>query len=294
VRDARHDHAERFELSDGKILDATLSALPDGGTLLTFVDVTDSVNLERSLTDSAAEMAKLARLREDFVHRVSYELRAPLTNIIGFAQLIGEGAAGPLSERQREYTDHILRSSGTLLEHVNDILDLAAMDNGDFVLNRTDVDLAAVIRSAGDSLADRMNEKKIRFVASVEPAADAIIADEQRLRQVLRNLLSNAVSFSEAGSDVAVEARRDGANIAISVIDHGCGIPAAVQQRIFGRFESDSLGSSHRGVGLGLAIAKSLVEQHGGAIALVSTPGKGTTVTCTLPRQGGLLADAAE
>ncbi len=99
VRDARHDHAERFELSDGKILDATLSALPDGGTLLTFVDVTDSVNLERSLTDSAAEMAKLARLREDFVHRVSYELRAPLTNIIGFAQLIGEGAAGPLSER---------------------------------------------------------------------------------------------------------------------------------------------------------------------------------------------------
>ncbi len=119
-----------------------------------------------------------------------------------------------------------------------------------------------------------MNEKKIRFVASVEPAADAIVADEQRLRQVLRNLLSNAVSFSEAGSDVAVEARRDGTNIAISVIDHGCGIPAAVQQRIFGRFESDSLGSSHRGVGLGLAIAKSLVEQHGGAIALVSTPAR--------------------
>jgi signal transduction histidine kinase len=294
VRDERHDISARFDLRSGMILDSTATALPDGGTMITFIDVTDTVNVERALTDKAEALEKAARLRDDFVHKISYELRSPLTNVIGFAEILGGETTGPLNERQRDYTSHILRSAGILLAIVNDILDLASIDNGDLSLDMKPIDIPVMIAAVCEGLSERLNEKSIRIDVNVSDSLGDMVADTRRVRQVLYNLLANAVTFSNTGQVVTLTARREGSEIAFSVVDQGRGIPQDIQDKVFGRFESHGIAAQYRGVGLGLAIVKSLVELHGGRVTLQSQPGTGTSVTCHFPANGEALHQAAE
>ncbi|CAH1659395.1 Histidine kinase [Hyphomicrobiales bacterium] len=294
VRDAREDYHCRMERRDGSVLDMAAAPLPDGATLISFADVTASVNVERALTDRNEALERVSRLREDFVHHVSYELRSPLTNIIGFAQLLGTETVGPLNDKQRDYTAHIVRSSGALLAIINDILDLATIDNGALTLEIQDVDVADTIAQAAAGLHDRLTDSRLELKVEIDPRTGPLRADGKRLRQVLFNLLSNAIGFSSPGQVVAVSAMRRGSDISITVADQGRGIPAEVMEKVFERFESHSLGSSHRGVGLGLSIVRSIVELHGGHVELDSAPGRGTRVTAVFPAQGMPLSDAAE
>jgi signal transduction histidine kinase len=268
---------------DGSVLDCALAPLPDGATLLTFADVTDNVNVEIALTERNAALEKAAKLREDFVHHVSYALRSPLTAIIGFAQLIGEEIAGPLNPRQREYAQLILRSSGTLLTIINDILDLASIDNNDLTLDlqRTDVD--ELVTSAARGLEDQLNETGITLTRAIAPEAAALTCDARRMRQALYNLLSNAIGFSQKGQAVEVSVSREGHTVVFTVTDHGRGIPDSLKDKVFDRFESHTAGTRHRGVGLGLAIVRSFVSLHGGTVEIQSPPGDGTVVICRIP-----------
>jgi len=294
VRDAREDYHCRMERRDGTVLDMAAAPLPDGATLISFADVTASVNVERALTDRNEALETISRLREDFVHHVSYELRSPLTNIIGFAQLLGTETVGPLNEKQRDYASHIVRSSGALLAIINDILDLATIDNGALTLDIEDVDVADTISQAAAGLHDRLIDSKLELKVEIDPLTGPLRADGRRLRQVLFNLLSNAIGFSSAGQTITVSATRRGCDIRIVVADQGRGIPAEVIEKVFERFESHSLGSTHRGVGLGLSIVRSIVELHGGRVELDSAPGRGTRVTAVFPAEGVPLSDAAE
>ncbi|MGO4407470.1 ATP-binding protein [Bosea sp. RAF48] len=294
VRDAREDYRSRMERRDGTVLDMAAAPLPDGATLISFADVTASVNVERALTEKNEALEKVSRLREDFVHHVSYELRSPLTNIIGFAQLLGTETVGPLNEKQRDYASHIVRSSGALLAIINDILDLATIDNGALTLDIQDVDVADTIAQAAAGLHDRLTDSRLELKVDIDPRTGPLRADGKRLRQVLFNLLSNAIGFSSPGQTVTVSATRQGSDVRITVADHGRGIPAEVMEKVFERFESHSLGSSHRGVGLGLSIVRSIVELHGGHVELDSAPGRGTKVSAVFPAQGMPLSDAAE
>lgn len=294
VRDAREDYRSRMERRDGTVLDMAAAPLPDGATLISFADVTASVNVERALTEKNEALERVSRLREDFVHHVSYELRSPLTNIIGFAQLLGTETVGPLNEKQRDYASHIVRSSGALLAIINDILDLATIDNGALTLEIQDVDVADTIAQAAAGLHDRLTDSRLELKVEIDPRTGPLRADGKRLRQVLFNLLSNAIGFSSPGQAVAVSATRQGSDIRITVADQGRGIPAEVMEKVFERFESHSLGSSHRGVGLGLSIVRSIVELHGGHVEIDSAPGRGTKVTAIFPAQGMPLSDAAE
>jgi signal transduction histidine kinase len=294
VRDAREDYRCRIERRDGTVLDMAAAPLPDGATLISFADVTASVNVERALTEKNDALEKVSRLREDFVHHVSYELRSPLTNIIGFAQLLGTETVGALNEKQRDYTSHIVRSSGALLAIINDILDLATIDNGALTLDMQDVDVADTIAQAAAGLQDRLTDSKLSLKVEIDPRTGPLRADGKRLRQVLFNLLSNAIGFSSPGQTIGVRATRQGGDIRLTVTDQGRGIPAEVKEKVFERFESHSLGSTHRGVGLGLSIVRSIVELHGGHVELDSTPGQGTRVTAIFPAQGLPLSDAAE
>jgi signal transduction histidine kinase len=294
VRDAREDYGCRMERRDGTVLDCAAAPLPDGATLISFADVTASVNVERALTDRNEALEKVSRLREDFVHHVSYELRSPLTNIIGFAQLLGTEAVGALNEKQRDYTGHIVRSSGALLAIINDILDLATIDNGALTLDLAEVDVAETIAQATEGLHDRLTDSKLTLHVDIAPQTGPLLADGRRLRQVLFNLLSNAIGFSQPGQTIGVSAGRTGGHVHITVSDQGRGIPAEVKEKVFDRFESHSLGSSHRGVGLGLSIVRSIVELHGGRVELDSAPGQGTRVTAIFPSPGLPLSDAAE
>lgn len=284
----------RIARRDGSVVEATLAPLPDGATLVTFADVTASVNVERALMERNEALESTARLRDDFVHHVSYELRSPLTTIIGFTQLLAEGTAGPLNERQREYTGHITQSSEALLALVNDILDLATIDNGMVDLNCEPVDIRATIAAAAGGIADRLADCSLKLRVDVPDNIGIFTADARRVRQILFNLLSNAVGFSSAGQEIVVSARRQSGEIALSVKDHGRGIPPEVLDKVFDRFESYRLGSRHRGVGLGLSIVRSFVELHGGRVVIESEAGIGTVVTCLFPDGDTPFSVAAE
>ncbi len=294
LRDAREVVTRRMERRDGTILEVSASPLPEGATLVAFIDVTASVNVERALTDRNDALVKAAELRDRFVHHVSYELRSPLTNIIGFAQLLVEGVAGPLNDKQRDYAGHISRSSGALLVMINDILDLASIDNGTITLDIGEVDLASTIEAAAQGLTDRLNASRLSLDVRVAPGLGPIKADARRLRQIIFNLVSNAVNFSEPGQTIRIGAARNGGEVVLTVADEGKGIPPDVIARVFDRFETHAAGTSHRGVGLGLSIVRSFVELHGGRVAIESTPGKGTVVTCRLPAGELGLPQAAE
>jgi signal transduction histidine kinase len=281
--DQRDSLTARLERRDGSVVDLATVPLPDGATLVTFLDVTDTINVERALLERNQALIKADELKVDFVHHVSYELRSPLTNIIGFAHFLGEPSIGPLTEKQREYLGYINTSTTALLAIINDILDLATIDAGAMKLNLGPVDIRRTISAAAEGIKDRLVKDGLTLDIRSIPGIGSFVADERRIRQILFNLLANAVGFSPPGAAVVLSAERRTDAIVFSVTDSGPGIPPDMKDRVFDLFESHALGSRHRGAGLGLSIVRSFVELHGGTVALDSTVGRGTTVTCTFP-----------
>jgi signal transduction histidine kinase len=281
--DSREAIAGRLERRDGSVVDCRTVPLPDGATLVTFHDVTDSVNVERALRERNEALEDADKIKIDFVHHVSYELRSPLTNIIGFVHLLGDPGTGPLAPKQREYLDYITVSTNTLLALINNILDLATIDAGRMQLNLGPVDIRATMAAAAEGVQDRLVSAGL--VLDIRAANDigSFIADERRVRQILFNLLANAVSFSPAGGTITLSAERRDDALVFAVTDHGPGIPPEVLERVFDWFETHSLGSHHRGTGIGLSLVRSFVELHGGTVDITSVVGEGTTVTCTFP-----------
>jgi len=293
IHDTRTGVQTRLHRVDGGVVDCATAPLPDGSTLVTFTDVTASVSVERALKERNQALLEAEKLRNDFVHHVSYELRSPLTNIIGFTQLLGDGSVGPLNERQKEYAGHVMRSSSALLAIINDILDLATIDTGEMALQLDDAPILETMRAAAEGLQDRVAEAAISLQIVTTEDLGSFRADPKRIRQILFNLLSNAIGFSEPGQTVVLAAMRRPGEVVFRVSDSGRGIAPDVLDHVFDRFHAQSFGSRHRGVGLGLSIVRSFVELHGGRIHIDSSPGEGTTVTCVFPT-GALVEPAAD
>ncbi len=291
--DNRTQNVSRLERHNGDVLDYATVPLPDGGTLVTFVDVTDSVNVERALLEKNEALEQADEIKNAFIQHVSYELRSPLTNIIGFAQLLADPKFGELSDKQGEYAEYIQSSSSALLAIINDILDLATLDAGIMELDLGEVDVASTVSAAVEGLKDRIAEARINLRTHVPENAGVMIADEKRLRQVLYNLISNAVRYSEPDGVVDVSCSREDDQVTFVVKDHGYGIPAEILTQVFNRFVGHDTGSRRQGAGLGLAIVKSFVELHGGTVDIESDEGKGTTVTCVFPARPELADQAA-
>jgi signal transduction histidine kinase len=281
--DNREPIVARIERRDGVVIDLTTMPLPDGATLVTFQDVTDSVNVERALRERNEALEQADGIKIDFVHHVSYELRSPLTNIIGFANLLGDTTFGPLTDKQHEYLGYITTSTNALLAIINNILDLATIDAGAMTLNLTDVDIRASMEAAAEGVQDRLVKDNLKLDLRIAPGIGHFTADERRLRQILFNLLSNAVGFSPPGETITLTATREPNAVTFSVTDHGPGIPPEAQDKVFDWFETDPRGSQHRGPGLGLSLVRSFVELHGGTVTIDSVLGEGTTVTCVFP-----------
>jgi signal transduction histidine kinase len=272
--------------ADNSVVDYTVTPLPDGATLVTFVDVTDAKRYERALVERNDALVASDKLKTQFISHVSYELRTPLTNIIGFSELLGTRRIGTMNDKQREYLGDINASSRTLLSIIDDILDLASIDAGGLELKVAPVKVRNVIDAAILGVHERAGRARLTLdIAIAEDVDDdnTFDADEDRVRQVLYNLLSNAVGFSGTGDTIRISSWRDADRVLFSVEDQGAGIPKDQQGRIFERFESQARGSKHRGTGLGLSIVKSLVELHGGTIDLASEAGQGTKVTVAYP-----------
>jgi signal transduction histidine kinase len=279
----RRSYESQFDRPDGSVLACAALPLPDGGTLLTYVDVSDSKRVERALIERTEALEAADRLKTAFISHVSYELRTPLTNIIGFSELLASPIAGPLTEKQRDYLNDIRLSGRTLLSIIDDILDLATIDAGTLDLKLSPVKVRDVIDQAVQGVEERLKQNNVDLAMSLAPGIDAFVADGRRVTQMLYNLLSNAIGFSEQGGRIALDCGRENSMLAFTVEDQGVGIPEDYQQAVFNRFESRSHGSRHRGAGLGLAIVKSLAELHGGTVSLDSAPGRGTRVKLLLP-----------
>jgi signal transduction histidine kinase len=279
----RNDVPLKLERADGSVLDCMIRPLPDGATMLTFQDITDTENVERALRESNEALEAAGQMKIDFVHHVSYELRAPLTTIIGFAHFLSDPSTGPLTAKQAEYLDYVTKSTNALLALTNNILDLATIDAGAMRLELGPVDVAKVIAAAAEGIQDRLATDRISLNVDVDPNIGSFTGDERRVVQVLYNLLANAVGFSPQDGTVVVSAVRTGRSIVFSVSDSGPGIPAEMKDKVFDWFESRSHGSRHRGAGLGLSLVRSFVELHGGKVRVDSVVGKGTMVTCDFP-----------
>jgi signal transduction histidine kinase len=290
----RNDRQGQVELVSGKILRHALIHLPNGQSMITFVDVTDSANVERALTDKNEALLRSEQLKNDFVQHVSYELRSPLTNIIGFTELLTQPTTGALNEKQRDYLDHIGSSSSVLLTIVNDILDLATVDAGMVALDIAEVPVAQTVQAAAELVDDRLKEHAIALRTDLTHAPRTIFADEHRIKQILVNLLSNASNFAPANSTVTLTCMEHEESVVFSVHDDGPGMPDDVLDTVFRRFEPRANGGRRRGAGLGLSIVKSFVELHGGVIDIETGLGRGTTVICRFPTRPARMREAAE
>jgi signal transduction histidine kinase len=284
----------KLERKDGSVLDCMTMPLPDGATMLTFQDITDTENVERALRERNEALQTADQMKVDFVHHVSYELRSPLTNIIGFADLLTDPSTGPLMPKQAEYLNYITTSTNSLFALINNILDLATIDAGAMKLELGPVDIRKTIDAAAEGIQDRLAKDRITLKVDVDPQIGKFIGDERRVVQVLYNLLANAVGFSPQDSAIAVSAISTEHNVIFTVKDSGPGIPPDVKDKVFDWFESHSNGSRHRGAGLGLSLVRSFVELHGGKVRVDSTVGKGTTVTCNFPIDQTAHRNAAE
>lgn len=269
---------------NARVLDYAFSPLPDGSTLATFADVTDTVNIARALMERNEALVEADRLKNAFIQHVSYELRSPLNVILGFAQLLTRPETGALSPKQREYADYITTSSEALQVIIDGILDLTSIDAGIMELSVGTVDVGATVREALHGLKDRVAEGALDVKLDIAADAETFEGDRKRVVQVFFNLLSNAVSHSPRGGTVVVCSRADGDFVAISVRDHGPGIPREKAEAIFERFMTGGAGGRRGGVGLGLSIVKSFVELHGGSVSVAPVTGAGAELVVRFPR----------
>jgi signal transduction histidine kinase len=292
--ETRSNASGRMERPDGRVIDYATVPLPDGQTMVTFVDVTDSERVARALVERNEALEAADAMKNAFIHHVSYELRSPLTNIIGFTQLLADARVGPLSDRQREYVGYVMSSSSALLAIVNDILDLATIDAGIMELDLSEVDILETVNAAIEGVKDRIAEAGIQLQRDLPRGIGSFIGDGKRIRQVLFNLLANAVEFSQKGGRILVAARRDGGFVEFTVSDDGPGIPKDFLNSVFDPFASRPRGDGRGGAGLGLSIVRSFVALHGGTVEIESEEGRGATVRVRLPARPGITAAAAE
>ena len=276
----------RITRPDGKVLDFASAPLPDGNTLLTYVDVTDNFRMENALRERAEALEAADRLKTGFMSNVSYQLRTPLTSIIGMSEALTLGIAGELQSKQSEYLHDIQVSSQELLAIINAILDLTNIDAGALELSLAPVDVTAVMQAAADGVGLWISKRDMTLSIEVAEGITNFMGDFERVKQVLHNLLTNAIGFSATGGAVRMGASRDGHDILLWVADAGRGIDPEFQKRAFDRFQAKPVPGGHRGPGLGLTIVKSFVELHHGQVSLLSRLEKGTTVICRLPMAG--------
>jgi signal transduction histidine kinase len=281
----RESATGRISMTDGRQFQFAAVPLPDGNALLTMVDVTDSSRIEAALRERAAALEEADRVKTDFVANVSYELRTPLTSIGGFAELLGGGYAGELSDKAKDYVGAILESVERLSKLINDVLDLTTADPG-VPVEKERVDVAGLCRAAADTAKPRAAEKSQKLEVDVSPTAGHVFGDARRLRESIEHVLQNAMAYTDRKGRIRLTAEGDKKQAVIRISDDGPGIATEDLPRVFNRFHrvNDSGFRGEAALGLGLPLTRQFVEAHGGTVELESEKGKGTTVILTVPR----------
>ena len=277
---ARAPTTGEVKTSDSRIVVYQSRPLPDGATLIAFTDVTDARKLEGALAAKEQALTDAERLKRDFVGNVSYELRTPLTTIIGYSELLERSGEG-LSDRGRSHAASVKSAATQLARSIDDVLDMAQIDADEMALDMEDVRVGQLLTAQAERWATEAEAAKVKIVVECPDDVGLIRGDHRRLSQILEHLVENALGQTPAGGTVTMAARKGLGEVQLQVSDTGRGIPFHVQAHIFDRF----IGRERGGPGLGLALVKALTELHGGWVALESEPGAGATFTCHLPEE---------
>ncbi|WP_161796911.1 sensor histidine kinase [Devosia soli] len=287
----RTDQSGRIERADGRLLDYATTRLPDGQTMMTFLDVTESASYSKVLKERNDALVTADRLKDAFVENVSYELRSPLTNIIGFADLLAGTEGDTLNERQRDYIEYIRASSVTLGVLIDNILDLASVDAGIAELNPELLNVSQLIDKARAGLSATFPEVSgdaINLAVDIDPDLPEFIADGTRIVQVLYNLLSNAARFSPPGGEIRLSVSHRADRMLFIIEDEGPGLTDELRSAILTRLDTPSSGGRLRGAGLGLSIVRTFVNLHGGTISAEQREPRGSRIIVNLPRDSAL------
>jgi signal transduction histidine kinase len=284
---ARAPTTGEVKTSDSRIVVYQSRPLPDGATLIAFTDVTDARKLEGALEAKEQALADAERLKRDFVGNVSYELRTPLTTIIGYSELLERSGEG-LSDRGRSHAAAVKQAATQLARSIDDVLDMAQIDADEMALDLEDVRVADLLNAQAERWKGEAEAANVKIVVEYPDDLGLIRGDARRLGQILEHLVENALGQTPADGTVTMAAKKALGEIQLQVSDTGRGIPFHVQAHIFDRF----IGRERGGPGLGLALVKALTELHGGWVALESEPGAGATFTCHLPEEA--MAAAAQ
>jgi len=239
----------------------------------------------KSLEEANRALEQVSHAKSDFMAKMSHELRTPLNSIIGFSEVLLDRTAPPLGQPTHdEFLGYIHTSARHLLQLINGILDLAKIESGKMTLEPGDFDLPLLLEDVRMTVLSMLTTKKQRLEIEVGEGISAIFADEPKIRQIFLNLISNAHKFTPSGGRIRIACHLENPHLLrCSVIDNGIGISPQDQQRIFEEFTQVKRNSRGHGAGLGLSIAKRLVELHGGSIWVVSDLGRGSTFAFSIP-----------
>jgi PAS domain S-box-containing protein len=279
------------------VCSVTVSAVRDAfdahiGYLAVARDVTESRRNQQLLVETLAKereaverLRELDRAKSDFVSMVSHELRTPITSIVGYSEMLQEGAAGPVSSGQERLLDAVRRNGDRLIALIEDLLTLSRIEAGTFTLEKARLDLGTVMAAAEEALSPLLAGRRLDVRFTRPSHAVELEGDPAQLERVILNLVGNAVKFTEDGGHVTCALRTREDRAVLTVSDTGIGIPAEEQEELFRRFFRSSTAQERaiQGTGLGLSIVQSIVHSHGGQIAISSEHLVGTEVSVELP-----------
>jgi signal transduction histidine kinase len=272
-------------LTDDRHLQFTLIPLPDGAHLVTVVDITATLRIEKALRERAEALETADNLKSEFVANVSYELRTPLNSIIGFSELLQNEIFGDLNDRQLEYISSILSASNTLRSLIDDILDMAVLDAGKMVLDIDEFDLKAGLNTVLKMVHEPAQRAGLKIQPIMDEKIKPIQADSRRIQHALYSLITNAFNFSKPGDKIIIEAKPKGKNIIVTLINENLSLKEPRYKKLFDDFMQVTRDAGPiRSTNISLSLVRNFIELHGGSVSVMKKLKKGVGVQCTIPK----------
>ena len=282
----RQQKGGRLNFTDGRRFEFAAIPLPDGNALFTMLDISDSYRIEQALRERNEALVEADSIKGSFLSNMSYEFRTPLTSIGGFAELLAQGIAGPLTDRGQEYVRAILQSVKRLGSQIENVLDLSQSEAGALPIAKDKVNLNKLIEDIAGHFIDDAKAKSIVVELQLDEKLGSAMADKKRLSQAITQIVDNAIKYTGDGGRVLIHGSGNVKQALIHISDDGPGMTAGEQSKVFDSFaRSRDQKANDKSGGLGLPLARQLVRAHGGDLTLTSEPGQGTLVSLYLPRQ---------